>query len=280
MNNWAKPHKDSRFVIVDGLRIHYKLKGKGPVILMLHGSASSLQGVEEAALLLAKSFTVIWLDLPGFGLTGPRSDHDYRIETYVSTVARFMDVLKFNKYSLVGNSLGGNIAWNLALKHQHNLNGIVLINATGYPEKTLPSGLRLARNPFLRPLLRLWLPRIATERNLKSIVGSTSTIVNSVMVDRVHGLMSLPGNRSAFIDLMNTDQKDRSAEIPDITVPTLVLRSESINGQNFSKDICGSHELVHIHGGHLLPEEDPVWVADSIGKFLNALKKPLARGRN
>ncbi|ENW51800.1 MULTISPECIES: alpha/beta fold hydrolase [Acinetobacter calcoaceticus/baumannii complex] len=273
MNNWAKPQKDSRFVVVDGLRIHYKLKGKGSVILMLHGSGSSLQGVEEVALLLSKSFTVIWLDLPGFGLTGPRPDHDYRIETYVSTIARFMEVLKFSKYSLVGNSLGGNITWNLALKHQYKLNGIVLINATGYPEKNIPSGLRLARNPFFRPLLRLWLPRIATERNLKSIVGSTSTIVNKAMVDRVHGLMSLPGNRSAFIDLMNTDQKDCSVEIREITVPTLVLRSKSINGQNFSKDISGSRELVHTHAGHLLPEEDPAWVADSIEKFLNNLKK-------
>ena len=45
------------------------------------------------------------------------------------------------------------------------------------------------------------------------------------------------------------------------------------DGQNFSKDISGSRELVHTHAGHLLPEEDPAWVADSIEKFLDNLKK-------
>ncbi|AXI02420.1 alpha/beta fold hydrolase [Aquirhabdus parva] len=274
MNNWSKPQVDSRFALVDGLRIHYKLAGDGPAVMLLHGSASSLQGFEQVAALLAKSFTVIRPDLSGFGLTGPRPDGDYRIETYVSTLARFMDALQIKKYSVVGNSLGGNVAWNMALEHPERLNGIVLINATGYPEKSLPSGMRLARNPLLRPLLRLWLPRRATERNLKSIVGSTSTIVNGEMVDRVHGLMSLPGNRSAFIDFVNTDQKDRSKEIHKILVPTLVLRSARVDGQHFSSDIINHQELIHNDGGHLLPEEDPVWVAGAVEKFLQSLADP------
>lgn len=274
---WCDPESDSRFALVDGQRIHYRRCGRGHPVLLLHGSGSSLHGVEQVAALLSMSFDVIRPDLPGFGLTGPRADRDYRIQTYASTVAGFMQVLGVPRYDVVGNSLGGNIGWNLALDHPERVTGLVLINATGYPEKSLPSAFRLARNPLLRPLLRRWLPRRATERGLRDSVGARSTIVDEAMVDRVHTLMSRPGNRSAFVDFANTDQPDRSAEIPGISAPTLVLRSAAIDGQHFTRDIPGCRELIHPDGGHLLPEEDPGWVADAVDEFLSPRTENLPR---
>ena len=237
-------------------------------MVLLHGSASSLEGFERVAELLSASYDVIRPDLPGFGRTGPRPDRDYRVRTYAGTVARFMTALDVPHFAVVGNSLGGNIAWNLALDAPERVDTLVLINATGYPEKSLPAGLRLARNPLLRPLLRRWLPRRATERGLREAVGANKAIVDEAMVDRVHALTGRPGNRSAFIDFANTDQPDRSGEIPKIAVPTLVLRSAAIDGQHFARDIPGAQERVHPDGGHLLPEEDPDWVAAAITEFL------------
>ncbi|MCD9874987.1 alpha/beta fold hydrolase [Streptomyces guryensis] len=270
MSSWSEPQPDSRFVVVDGLRMHYKRAGHGPALVLLHGSASSLQHFDRAAGLLSKSFDVIRPDLPGFGLTGPREDRDYRIPTYTATVADLLETLEVPRYAVAGNSLGGNIAWNLALDHPERLTGLVLVNATGYPEKAIPAGLRLTRNPLLRPVLRRVMPRGAIERNLRANVGPRSTIVDDAMVDRAHQLMNRPGNRSAFVDFCNTDQPDRSAQIPRVAVPTLVLRSAGIDGQHFTRDIPGARELVHPHGGHLLPEEEPQWVADAMAEFLDS----------
>lgn len=270
MSIWSEPQPDSRFVVVGGLRIHYKRAGRGPALVLLHGSASSLQHFDRAAELLSESFDVIRPDLPGFGLTGPRADRDYRVPAYTATVAGLLEALGLPRYAVAGNSLGGYIAWNLALDHPERLTGLVLINATGYPEKEVPAGLRLTRNPLLRPLLRRVMPRGAIERNLRSSVGPHSTIVDDALVDRAHQLMNRPGNRSAFVDFCNTDQPDRSAQIPRITAPTLVLRSAGINGQHFARDIPGAEEAVHCDGGHLLPEEEPRWVADAIATFLRS----------
>ncbi|MGX1372624.1 pimeloyl-ACP methyl ester carboxylesterase [Streptomyces canus] len=270
MSIWSEPQPDSRFVVVDGLQIHYKRAGRGPALVLLHGSASSLQHFDRAADLLSESFDVIRPDLPGCGLTGPRSDRDYRIPAYTATVADFLEALAVPHYAVAGNSLGGNIAWNLALDHPERVTGLVLVNATGYPEKEVPAGMRLTRNPLLRPLLRRVMPRGAIERNLRANVGPHSTIVDDAMVDRAHQLMNRPGNRSAFVDLCNTDQPDRSARIPGITAPTLVLRSAGIDGQHFTRDIPGAEELVHPHSGHLLPEEEPQWVSDAIARFLRS----------
>ncbi|MGW3095135.1 alpha/beta fold hydrolase [Streptomyces sp. NPDC001102] len=270
MSTWSEPQPDSRFVVVDGLPIHYKRAGHGPALVLLHGSASSLQHFDRAADLLSDSFDVIRPDLPGFGLTGPREDRDYRVPTYAATMAGFWEALGVPRGAVAGNSLGGNIAWNLALDHPERLTGLILVNATGYPEKELPAGMRLTRNPLLRPVLRRVMPRGGIERSLRSTVGPRSTIVDEAMVDRAHQLMSRPGNRSAFVDLCNTDQPDRSTEIPRITVPTLVLHSASIDAQHFARDIPGAEERVHPDAGHLLPEEDPQWFADAVAGFLGS----------
>ncbi len=259
---------DSRFTTVEGLNVHYKRAGAGPAVLLLHGSGSSLHSFDRVTALLSSSFDVIRPDIPGFGLTGPRPDRDYRIQTFAETVAAFLDALGVQVAAVVGNSLGGNIAWNLALDDPQRVQRLVLINSTGYPDKSLPLGLRLARNPLTRMLLRRLTTRSAIERSLRSAVGTGSTIVDENMVDRVHAMMMRPGNQAAFIDFANTNQVDRTGEIPQIAAPTLILRSDTIDGQHFARDLPASRELSYARGGHLLPEEAPEWVANAIRDFL------------
>jgi pimeloyl-ACP methyl ester carboxylesterase len=262
------PHANSCYETVDGLRMHYRRGGRGPTLLLLHGTTSSLEHFDHAAAILKDSFDVIRPDLPGFGLTGAQPDRDYRIRTYAATMARFMSQLGVTCYAVAGNSLGGNVAWNLALDHPNRLSALVLVNATGYPEKTLPLGMRLARNPVVGQLMRARMPRRMIEGGLRQAVGPQSMIVDGAMVDRVHRLWNHDGNRSAFVDFVNTDQSDRTAELGGIHVPTLVLRSASLDGQHFARDIPGAREAVHPDTGHLLPEEDPTWFAEQVSTFL------------
>lgn len=259
--------EESRFTWVDGVRVHFKREGSGPPLLLLHGSGSSLQAFEPVADDLKHDCEVIRLDLPAFGLTGPRRDRDYRIEAYVALVAEFLSGLGLDKVNVAGSSLGGNIAWNLAVEHPQRVRRLILMNATGYPEKSLPQALRMARNPLLRPLLRRWAPSGAAEQNLRSSVGPRMH-VDQALVDRVTAMMNRPGNRSAFIDFANTDQLDRSGRMPEIAAPTMVLRSDLIDGQHFVRDIPGSHEVVLTGIGHLMPEEAPAEICEAIRSHL------------
>ncbi len=172
---------------------------------------------------------------------------------------------------IAGHSLGGQIAWTYALEHADRLRGLVLMNATGYPDHSAPAALRLARNPLLRPVLRRWGPRTATAKSLAALVGPGSDAVDDAMVDRVHALTSRPGNRGAFVDFANTVQADRSGEIPRIATPTLVLRSDLVDGQHFARDIRGSREVVLSDVGHLMPVEAPAAVSDAILEFVAEL---------
>jgi pimeloyl-ACP methyl ester carboxylesterase len=248
--------------------VRYAREGTGPVIVLLHGSGSSLDAFDAVVRQVRERCEVVRMDLPGFGLTGPRPDRDYGIGTYVRFLDQLLEQLEIESAVLVGNSLGGNIAWQYALDFPDRLRGLVLVNATGYPEKSLPDAIRLARNPVIGQLLRRWGPRSGVVRNLRSAAGRTE-VVDDAMIDRVHAMASRPGNRAAFVDLANTDQVDRSHEISRISVPTMVVRGDLIDGQHFARDIAGSREVVLPGVGHLLPEEAPAELAETVLSFID-----------
>ena len=88
---------------------------------------------------------------------------------------------------------------------------------------------------------------------------------------RSHGAPSpelKPTNLQEFVDFVNTDQVDRTGQLGSITSPTLVLTSGSMP-QRFASDIPGAVERIHPDGGHLLPEEQPDWVADAVAEFFH-----------
>jgi len=261
----------SRFVDLDGMRVHVRRAGTGPTLVLLHGSGASLHVFDAVTELLVDRFDVVRPDLPGFGLTGPRPDRDYSIGAYVSFLDRLLEPLVPGPFVLAGHSFGGQIAWTYALAHPDRLRGLVLMNATGYPDKDVPLALRLARFPPLRPVLRRLGSRAATARNLAGLVGPGSTVVDDALVDRVHALMSRPGARGTFIDFANTDQPDRSAEISALRTSTLVLSSDLVSGQHFRRDLPDSHEVVLPGVGHLMPAEAPVEVSRAITAFTAGL---------
>jgi len=259
----------SSFTSTDGMQVRFRREGTGPAVLLLHGSGSSLDAFDEVAARLRVHCEVIRLDLPGFGLTGPRPDRDYRIESYVAFLGRFLDGQSVPSAVVVGNSLGGNIAWNTGVACPERVQRLVLMNATGYPGKALPVAIRLARNPLTRPLVRRMGSRDAVARNVRGAVGPGFTVPED-MIDRIHSMMSRPENRAAFVDIANTEQLDRTAELRRLRVPTLVLRGDLIDGQHFARDIPDCREIVLPGVGHLMPEEAPAAVADAVLEFIGS----------
>lgn len=260
--------RGSSYCSVGGLRVRYVREGAGRVIVLLHGSGSSLDAFDVVARRLRDRCELVRVDLPGFGLTGPRPDRDYRLGAYTRFLEGLLGQLGIGSAVLVGNSLGGNIAWQYTLDFPDRVRGLVLVNSTGYPEKSLPDAIRLARTPVIGQLLRRWGSRGAVARSLRQAVGRTEA-VDDALIDRVHAMAARPGNRGAFVDFANTEQVDRSQEISRVAVPTLVVRGDLIDGQHFARDIAGSRELVLPDVGHLLPEEAPEELADAILSFID-----------
>src|SRR3954453_9410383 len=122
------------YLDVAGLRLHLRDSGpkEAPAVIMLHGFGASVHTWEPWARGLSSDHRVICFDLPGFGLTGADPSGDYTDERTVQVLGPLMDRLGLPRASLVGNSIGGKIAWNFAACHPDRVDRLVLISPDGF----------------------------------------------------------------------------------------------------------------------------------------------------
>jgi pimeloyl-ACP methyl ester carboxylesterase len=276
---WAPPPSD--FVDLDGQLVH--LRDEGPredplPIVLLHGTSASLHTWEGWAAALRARHRVISFDLPGFGLTGPRADGDYRGDTYAQFVLRLMDTLKVQRFVLAGNSLGGEVAWRTAVLAPHRVARLVLVDAAGYPftPEHLPLGFRLARLPGAGLLIGHLTPRSLVERSVRDVYGDPSRVTPQ-LVDRYYELSLREGNRQALVQRFQQLQHgEDAARIATLRMPTLILwggRDRLVppdNAQRFAHDIPGSRLVVFDELGHVPQEEDPQRTVKAVQDFLAA----------
>lgn len=262
---WAPPPSD--FIDVDGLLVHYRDQGPSsdplPLVL-IHGTSASLHTWEGWATALAQTRRVISFDLPGFGLTGPNADGDYRDDRYVAFVRQVLSRLGVGRAIVAGNSLGGEIAWQLALADPARVAGLVLVDAAGhaFEPEWLPLGFRIARIPVLREPMRWVLPRRAIEDSVRDVYGDPGR-VTSALVDRYYELALRAGNRVALMQRMDQLAPGPVERLGEIKVPTLILwggRDRLIPprwGEAFHQAMPGSRLVVFPKLGHVPQEEDP-----------------------
>ncbi|OGB02803.1 MAG: alpha/beta hydrolase [Burkholderiales bacterium RIFCSPLOWO2_12_FULL_64_99] len=274
---WAP--EPSRFVELDGMQVH--LRDTGPrsdptPVLMLHGMSSSLHSFEGWQSSLQTKRRVISVDLPGFGLTGPSPQGDYRIDAYTRFVLRLMDTLEVKRVVLVGNALGGEIAWQTAILAPERVQKLVLIDADGYQPSVLsmPIGFQIASMRGMRWVSERILPRPLMAASLRSVFGEPDQVTKE-RIDRYFELNLRVGNRRALFQRMDQATFGESAPlIRRIAQPTLVLwgeRDQMISpdlGAQFCHDIPRCKLVTFPKLGHLPQEEDPDGTLKALQTFL------------
>jgi len=102
-----------RVITVDGDRVAYRAAGKGPVVLLVHGMAGSSVTWRHVMPALSRRFTVVAPDLLGHGQSDkPRGE--YSLGAHTDTLRDLLDTLGHRRATVVGQSLGGGIAMQLA----------------------------------------------------------------------------------------------------------------------------------------------------------------------
>jgi len=274
---WAQP--PSTFLALNGLRAHVRDEGprsdQAPIVL-LHGTSDSLHTWSGWTEALSPERRVIRVDLPGFGLTGPAPDGDYRVERYVEFVRELLDALEVRQCVLAGNSFGGWVSWETALAHPDRVRALVLVDAAGYPleSQSVPIGFRIARVPVLSRLMRHTLPRGVVESSVRNTYGDPTRVTDE-LVDRYYELTLREGNRAALAQRFAAGRHSPdTARLGAIKVPTLILwggRDRLIPphyGERFHRDIAGSRLVVFPGLGHVPQEEDPVATVAAVSAFL------------
>ena len=281
VTRWAPPPSD--FMYVKGQFVHYRDEGPKddptPLVL-LHGTAASLHTWQGWVGDLHARKRVITFDLPGFGLTGPFTGEyprdDYRADNLAHFTLDFLDALHVARFSIGGNSLGGEVAWRVAARVPARVDKLILVDATGYdfvPER-IPVGFQVARIPVFNRVSEYLTPRTLVEESVRDVYGDPSRVTGA-LVDRYFEMMTREGNRRALNIRMQEIATDIAPErIRTLHVPTLILWGAldrlvpPINAQRFHKDIAGSQLVIFPGLGHVPQEEDALASVAPVRAFL------------
>lgn len=274
---WAP--SPSQFINVRGMSVHVRDEGRrdDPVpIVLIHGTSASLHTWEGWVAELKNQHRVISMDIPAFGLTGPRADADYHSTTYARFMLDLLDTMQVSRCIIAGNSLGGEVAWMVAATAPQRVERLILVDAGGYAFKadSIPLGFRIARMPQLAWIGEHVLPRHMMETSVKNVYGNPDR-VTSALVDRYTAMTLREGNRHALGQrFQQTSSGAHAADIKGIHVPTLIIWGgqdrliPSEYAKKFNQDIAGSKLVIFDKLGHVPHEEDPVATVAVVKDFL------------
>ena len=274
----------SRYIdLPSGVHVHYRDEGDplAPAVLLIHGFAASLHTWEAWAADLRDEYRVISIDLPGHGLTRAPAGYQASIPAFRDLVEQFAQAYGLQRFAIAGNSMGGNVAWEYALAHPEQLDALILVDASGWPESDAeqtrdPLAFQLLRHPASAAILRdidtTQLVRQGLERSF-----ADPSMVTDAMVTRYADLSRAPGHRDVLIAL-TVNRRARDVATPErlaaLHVPTLILHGEQDNvialahGRQFHDAIGGSEIITYPNAGHIPQEELPADSAMAVREFL------------
>ena len=265
-----------QMVDVDGLKVHYKETGPqgAPALLLLHGFGSSLQAWDDWSVKLDQKYRVIRLDLPGFGLTGASPANDYSEEKDLAILTHFADKLGLEKFSVIGHSMGGKMAWSLAASQPERVQALVLMAPDGFPDAK-DIGTKPYEVPAVTGLIKYFLPKYLVRKSVEPAFAQADAL-SDALVNRYFDMLRAPGVRGAILERSNqTIYTDPVPRLKAIKAPTLLIWGEqdqmipSTNAQSYANVLPNSTTVLLPKLGHLLQEEQPEKGLTAVMQFLD-----------
>jgi pimeloyl-ACP methyl ester carboxylesterase len=267
-------------VEIEGTPVNYVDIGSGdrPPIVFVHGLGGQWQNWLENIPRAAQERRVIALDLPGFGLS-PMPLKEITIPGYGRTVNALCDRLGLRVVELVGNSMGGFIAAEVAIQFPQRVDQLLLVSAAGITSADLDrrpiltlGRIATALTNWSAPLDRKIASRAkARHLALAFVARHPSLLKADLAYEGFFKGTGKPGFTDALVACLGYDFRER---LPEIRVPTLIVwgAQDSIipvkDAREFESLISGSRKVVMADTGHISMAERPVAFNDLMMEFL------------
>jgi len=132
LDEWAEKYAEGQFIDLDGHSTHYRVKGDGEPLILIHGFFFDSHMWDTSIDVLAQRYKVYAIDLWGFGYS-TRAPLDYGYNLYTEQLLKFMNTLDITQAHLIGQSMGGGTIINFSVLNRDRVNKIVLVNVAGMP---------------------------------------------------------------------------------------------------------------------------------------------------
>lgn len=250
----------SHFLRWGGGEVHYVDEGSGYPILMIHGLAGSHRNFGKIADRLKKDYRVIRVDLPGFGLSDVSAppDNDYR-RLYLEFFDFFIDTLQLDSFYLMGNSMGGWMSWEIAVRHPERVQKLFLMCSAGYDMRSiadkLSSGMNVSTD-VVEAIASRGIPEYFTRKNIENCFADPSR-VNADEVTMANCFANRETNFSTIVKLLKQRRDADTSLIQTIQCPTLIVWGAKDNiipvnhAQRFHRDVPNNKLIIYEDCGHI-----------------------------
>lgn len=224
----------SRFMNIDGVRIHFRDEGSGPALLLLHANFGNLIGWDPWVDALKDSYRVVRMDFTSHGLTGPDPTGDYSQERTLELTERFIEAMNLGTFSIGGTSMGGTIAIHFAHKYPERIKNLILLSPGSLEGKQQTEGGR-GQVPDTAYVLKYIMPRALPKFMLESGFGDKEKLTDE-LIDRWYDMWMREGQREAQLDRLKQYKAGEIENIIRALQPrTLLLWGEANTRADFEQ---------------------------------------------
>jgi pimeloyl-ACP methyl ester carboxylesterase len=263
----------AQYRVVDGTRLRMIDTGQGTAVVFIHGFAASMYSWRKTLpAVLAAGYRVIAFDNRGFGFSDKPSG-DYSNAAYARLVVALLDSLRLPSAVLVGHSMGGAIAAEVALRYPARVRGLVLIDAAGFGVRW-PRILKVGRWPGAGGVATAIRGRWVTERLLRSTHADPSKVTEQD-VDQYYAPVPEPGYGRALRGVLREFRFDTLVgRLGAVAAPTLVVWGAADrwipvqDGARLAAELPRGVFVVIPRTGHAAAEESPDEVNQLLVSFL------------
>ncbi|MDV3000156.1 MAG: Soluble epoxide hydrolase [Chroococcopsis gigantea SAG 12.99] len=227
----------SAFITTNGINLHYITKGRGKLILFLHGFPEFWYSWRHQMKEFGKDYHVVALDLRGYNKSDkPPAVKDYSMSQLLLDVKGTIEALGYDRCILVGHDWGGAIAWNFAYQYPRLLEKLIILNLP-HPalfRKGLTTPAQLLRSWYIFFFQLPYLPELLIEFNKYQLIADAflgMAIDKSAFTDEDIGAYkesaSQPGALTAMVNyyrnifdsgVLNGPGIDRQLDIPTLMI--------------------------------------------------------------
>ena len=275
--DWRSVRPPGAIVDVDGVPIHYIERGSGPAAaVLIHGFLGHTYSFRYLIPELAKDRRVVAVDLKGSGYSGRPQKGDYSLTEQARLVIRLMDKLGIDRASVVGHSLGGEVAMRLAANWPERVEKLVL--AASVSGDRIPS---LPVTPLIKPILWL-IGRLFGRRIFRRQFYDPRKATKEVL-EAYRRPLRIKGTGHAVYQTLRDMRREKAVESSRITAPVLILwaSSERILPRwvlsRLRKRFPQAKVVAIERAGHLLLEEQPEQANRAVKSFLEGRDQAVER---
>ena len=273
---------DLKHVSLHGHDLAYRRAGDGPTLLMIHGMAGSSRGWKSVMPDLAQHHDVIAPDLPGHG-ESVRPTGDYSLGNLAATMRDLLGVLDVERATIVGHSLGGGIAMQLAYQHPELAERLVLVSSGGLGREVswMIRALALPGAEYVAPVIFPGVVRDAGNRVARAIERLGIRAPRIAEMWEAYASLTVPAHRDAFLRTVHAviDPGGQAVSATDrlylaAAMPTLIMWGDrdpiipAAHGHSAHAAMPGSRLEIFEGVGHFPPAEEPTRFAHVLLDFL------------